>query len=160
MKVKDVMMRTAARCRPDTNLGAAVELMWTRNCGILPVVDAQDKLIGVITDRDICIALGTRSRLPGDIAVKDVASSHVYWCKSEDDVRSTLQIMAASKVRRLPVVNASGALEGILSMDDVVLHAEAGNRASELPAEDVVKTLKAVYSPQLPQVVPKKLAAA
>jgi predicted transcriptional regulator len=59
MKVKDIMMRTAARCHPDTNLGAAVEMMWTRNCGILPVVDAEDKLVGVITDRDICIALGT-----------------------------------------------------------------------------------------------------
>jgi CBS domain-containing protein len=68
--------------------------------------------------------------------------------------------MAASKVRRLPVVNASGVVEGILSMDDVVLHAEAGNRASELPAENVVKILKEVYSPRLPQVVPKKLAAA
>jgi CBS domain-containing protein len=68
--------------------------------------------------------------------------------------------MAASKVRRLPVVNASGVLEGILSMDDVVLHAETGNRASELPAENVVKILKEVYSPHLPQVVPKKLAAA
>jgi len=160
MKVRDVMMRTAARCRPDTNLGAAVELMWTRNCGILPVVDAEEKLVGMITDRDICIALGTRNRLAGDVAVKDVASAHVHWCKSDDDVRSALQVMAASKIRRLPVVNESGVLEGILSMDDVVLHAEAGNRASELPAESVVNTLKEVYSPRLPQVVPKKLAAA
>jgi CBS domain-containing protein len=160
MKVKDVMMRTAARCRPDTNLGSAVESMWTRNCGILPVVDEQEKLVGVITDRDICIALGTRNRLPGDIAVKDVASAHVYWCKSDDDLRTALRIMAASRVRRLPVVNSSGVLEGILSMDDVVLHAEDGNRASELPAENVVKTLKSVYSSGLPQVVAKKFAAA
>ncbi len=159
MKVRDVMMRTAARCGPDTNLGAAVELMWTRNCGMLPIVNAQEKLIGVITDRDICIALGTRNRLPGEIAVKDVASAHVYWCKSEDDLRSALQVMAASKVRRLPVVNSAGVLEGILSMDDVVLHSEAGNRASELPAENVVRVLQEVYSPRLPQVVPKKLAA-
>jgi CBS domain-containing protein len=160
MKVKDVMMRTAARCHPDTNLGAAVEMMWTRNCGILPVVDAEDKLVGVITDRDICIALGTRNLLAGDVAVKDVASAHVYWCKSDDDVRSALQVMAASKIRRLPVVSSTGVLEGILSMDDVVLHTEAGGQPCELPAEKVVKTLQSVYSSGLPQLAEKKFAVA
>lgn len=157
MKVRDVMMRTAASCRAEASLGAAVEIMWSRNCGMLPVVDAQEQLIGVITDRDICIALGTRNRLPGDVAVKDVATRHVHFCKPEDDLRLALQEMAEAKVRRLPVVNASGRLEGILSMDDVVFHAETG-RGSELSAESVVNTLKSVYAPELPQVVTKKIA--
>ena len=160
MKVKDVMMRTVARCHPDTNLGAAVEIMWTRNCGILAVVDDQETLTGVLTDRDICIALGTRNRLPGDVRVGDLARAEVYSCKPNDDVRAALQIMAESKVRRLPVVNAAGQVEGILSMDDIVLHAEPANRASELTAENVVNTLKAIYLPSLPQLVEKKLAAA
>ncbi len=160
MKVKEVMMRTAARCHPETNLGAAVEMMWTRNCGILPVVDAEEKLIGVITDRDICIALGTRNHLPGDVAVKDVASARIYWCKSDDDVRSALQVMAASKIRRLPVVSKTGVLEGILSMDDVVLHAEAGGKPSELQAENVVKALQSVYSSGLLQLAENRFAVA
>jgi len=159
MKVKDIMMRTIASCRAEANLGAAFEIMWNRNCGILPVVDAQEKLIGVITDRDICIALGTRNRLPGDVAVKDVASWQVHCCKPEDDLRLALQEMAEAKVRRLPVVNVTGRLEGIISIDDVVFHAETGH-GSELSAESVVNTLKSVYAPQLPQVVTTKIAAA
>ena len=58
MLVKDLMSKPAATCRRETNLGAAVEILWQQNCGFLPVVDAEEKVVGVITDRDICIALG------------------------------------------------------------------------------------------------------
>lgn len=158
MKVRDAMMGTAVSCRSDADLGTAVEIMWNRNCGILPVVDAEEKVIGVITDRDICIALGTRNRLPGEVAVNDVARSRVHSCKADDDLVLALQTMAEAKVRRLPVVDAAGKLEAILSLDDIVFHAET-DRGSELSAERVVNTLKRVYAPNLPQVRSKKIAA-
>jgi CBS domain-containing protein len=158
MKVRDIMVRTAASCRADMNLGEAVEIMWNRNCGFLPIVNAQAKVTGVITDRDVCVALGTRNSLPGKIKVKDVATPNLFSCKPDDDVRSALLTMAQAKVRRLPVVNAAGWLEGILSMDDVVFHAETINRASEVSAENVVNTLKAVYSSNLPQPALEKVA--
>jgi CBS domain-containing protein len=63
MKVKDVMTQEAVCCGPHTNVGSAVELMRLRNCGMLPVVGADNKLIGVVTDRDICIAMGTRKSI-------------------------------------------------------------------------------------------------
>lgn len=66
MKVIDVMTGTPFYCSPSTNLGSAAELLWNQNCGILPIVDDQ-KIVGVVTDRDLFIALGTRNRLPGDI---------------------------------------------------------------------------------------------
>ena len=72
MKVKEVMMGTPYYCQPETNLGSATELMWKANCGFLPVQTPDGKVIGVITDRDICIALGTRNRLAGDVAVGEV----------------------------------------------------------------------------------------
>jgi CBS domain-containing protein len=62
MKVKDIMTQSVVCCSPDTNIGAAVELMWVHNCGMLPVVRADGKLCGIITDRDICIAVGTRNK--------------------------------------------------------------------------------------------------
>jgi len=68
--------------------------------------------------------------------------------------------MAASKIRRLPVVSSTGVLEGILSMDDVVLHTEAGGQPSELPPEKVVKTLQSVYSSELPKLEEKRFAVA
>ena len=83
MKVKDVMMRTPASCRSDTNLGAAAEIMWSRDCGMLPILNPENKVIGVVTDRDLCIALGTRNRLAGEIAVWDVASGKVFFCYPE-----------------------------------------------------------------------------
>jgi CBS domain-containing protein len=162
MKVKEVMMRTAASCSRETNLGAAVEILWDRNCGILPIVDAEQKVIGVVTDRDICIALGTRNRLPGDVTVGEVITGKLFACASDDEIRTALSTMAQAKVRRLPVVRPDGKLEGILSMDDVVIHAESrsGRGTSELSLEDVVATLKAVYRPELPQVAQRTAAAA
>jgi CBS domain-containing protein len=161
MKVVDVMMRTAASCSREMNLGAAVEILWNRNCGILPVVDAEQKVIGVITDRDVCIALGTRNRLPGEITVGELASGKLCACRPQDDIRSALALIAEAKVRRLPVLTADGKLEGILSMDDIVSHAEArGKAANELSNDDVVETLKAVYRPHLPEVIKRNAAIA
>jgi len=155
MKVQDIMMRTPACCTPETNLGAAVEILWNRNCGMLPVVDARQRVIGVITDRDLCVALGTRNRLPGEITVGEVLSGEAFNCRTDDDIHAALQTMAAKKVRRLPVVDENGVLQGILSMDNVVLHAELGgwNQSAELSQEDIVRTLQQIYGPRLPQVV-------
>ena len=162
MKVKDVMMRTPASCDATTNLGAAVEILWNRNCGILPVVNSHGKVIGVVTDRDLCIALGTRNRLPGKVTVGQVISWEVFTCKPGDDIRDALDTMAREKVRRLPVINETGQLEGILSMDDVVLHSEAGiaGKDRELSSDTVVTTLKQLYLPELPVVLRQKSAGA
>jgi CBS domain-containing protein len=162
MKVRDVMMRTPASCSTDTNLAAAVEILWNRNCGFLPVVNAQGKVVGVVTDRDICIALGTRNRLAGEVKVGAVISGKLLACGPDDDVRTALATMAQEKVRRLPVIGNDGMLQGILSMDDAVLHAEAGRpgKAADLSDEDVAETLKKLYQPQVPELAHKKIAAA
>jgi len=150
MKVKDAMTKTPVFCNMETNLGAAVELLWNHNCGILPVVDAQRQVVGVITDRDIAIALGTRNQLPAGITVADAATRKVQSCKAADDIHLALDTMAENKVRRLVVVNEQNQLEGILSMDDVVLY--AGSRTGlkpDISSDDVLRTLKTLYSPQL-----------
>jgi len=119
-------------------------------------------VIGVVTDRDLCIALGTRNRLPGEITLGEVMSGKVYWCKPDDDVRTALKTMAREKVRRLPVINVERQLEGILSMDDVVVHCEPRtlSKTPELSYEDIVDTLKKIYETQFPLVIPGKAAAA
>jgi CBS domain-containing protein len=162
MKVQDAMMGTPIYCRPETNLGSAIELLWERNCGILPIVDAKQKVIGVVTDRDLCVALGTRNRLPGQITVGEVATGEVHSCRGQDDIHAALQTMAKMRVRRLPVVNEEGILEGILSMDNVVLHTESATRGRkpELSDEDVVNALRQIYGPLLPQIVETRAARA
>lgn len=153
MKVSDVMTKTPVFCRPETNLGSAVEVLWNRNCGILPVVDGDGRVVSVVTDRDICIALGTRSRLPGELTVGEVATRRAVCCGSDEDVRSALGKMAEAKVRRLPVVNADGGLEGLLSMDDVIgrTNPKSTAKGNGLTAEDVVSVLQKLYAPPLPQ---------
>jgi len=160
MKVRDVMMGTPASCTSETNLAAAVEILWNRNCGILPIVNAQQEVIGVVTDRDICIALGTRNRPAGEIPVSDVASGKIFACQPDDDIRSALVTMGIAKVRRLPVINAKHKLEGILSMDDVVAHSDARTpgKTAELSNEDVVDALRRIYRAELPEVPQKKAA--
>jgi len=162
MKVQDIMMRTPTYCRPETNLGSAIELLWKTDCGFLPVVDAKRKVIGVATDRDLCVALGTRNRLPGQITVGEVVHGEVYSCREQDEIHVALQTMAEKRVRRLPVVNGDGLLQGILSMDNIVLHTESagwGHKAT-LSNEDVVNTLRQIYGPLVPQVVEARAAQA
>ena len=147
MRVQDVMTKTVAFCRPDDNLAVATALMWEHNCGLLPVVNDQGKVTGVITDRDICIALGTRDKRACEISVRDVAYRAAVLCHAYNDVRSALKIMATERVRRLPVVNQEGALVGILSLDDVTLRARHHDDTDRPPVsfEDVMNTLRAIY---------------
>ena len=151
MKVRDIMARTPASCNMDTNLGTAAEILWHRNCGILPVLNGEQRVVGVITDRDICIALGTRNRLPGEITAGEVASGNVFACTPDDDIHTALATMAQGKVRRLPVIGAEGTLKGLLSLDDIVLH--SGSSKGEVPYHEVVAILRIIYQPAAPEIV-------
>lgn len=106
-------------------------------------------MTGVVTDRDICVALG--NRLPGQITVREVAGPELHFCRPEDEVHTALEKMARTKVRRLPVINNVGKLEGILSMDDIVLHADLGDQARDPSAAGILNTLRAIYSSRIPQ---------
>jgi len=161
MKVKDVMAGTPYYCQLDTNLGSATELMWVGNCGFLPVTGASGKVVGVVTDRDICIALGTRNRLAGEVTVVDVMSNRLFACSPDDDVHVALQTMKEGGVRRLPVTVESGILVGVISMDDLLLRAESAGigKRPELSTEEVVKTYRAIDRRRVPQIVLARGAA-
>jgi CBS domain-containing protein len=146
MIVKDVMTKRVATCRPETNLAEATALMWANDCGILPVVGEAGALAGILTDRDICVALGTRNVRSSDLRVSDVLRDHTLVCKSSDDINTALQTMREGKIRRLPVVNDDALLEGIVSMDDVVLNADDGKAGYGISYGEVVTTLQASYT--------------
>src|SRR5947207_3370482 len=127
MKVQDVMQATVKFCGPETNLARATALMWETDCGVLPVVVDGGKAIGVITDRDIAIALGTRNKPASDISVTEVMTAVPYTTSAEDDVHDALKVMRKEQVRRLPVVNSDGVLTGILCLNDIALQAVPSN---------------------------------
>jgi CBS-domain-containing membrane protein len=126
-------------------------LMWENDCGVLPVLAETGELAGILTDRDICIALGTRNRLPSEVTVREVMGINPLICKPADDVRSALQVMREARVRRLPVVSEDGVLEGVVSISDIVLNARRGlavaGSTAGVPSADLVPALQAIYSP-------------
>jgi CBS domain-containing protein len=121
MKVRDIMVETPKFCRPESNLIAAAETMSVSNCSLLPVVDQEGKVVGIITDRDICMTLAGKNQKPSDIRVRDAMSNRVPTCALDDDLKTALEKMEKSRVRRLPVVGRDGSLVGMVSLGDVTV---------------------------------------
>jgi CBS domain-containing protein len=140
MKVKDIMTAEPRTCEPGTSLAAAAALMLDGDCGILPVVD-NGKLVGVVTDRDMFIALATRNQRASEVTIAKVIQTPVYTCGPDDDVQTVLESMKRHSVRRLPVEGFGGTVMGIVSMNDIVL--ASGSRKPVRDA-DVVNTLQAI----------------
>jgi CBS domain-containing protein len=141
MKIKDIMTSGPVTCSPATNLAAAAALMLDADCGILPVVDDHGKLVGVVTDRDMYIALATRNRLASQLTVGEVARTQVFTCGPDDDVQSALATMKQHRVRRLPVEGFGGTVAGIVSMNDILLAAGPRNAVR---SDAVVDTFQAI----------------
>ena len=127
MRVLKVMTKSAGACAPSDTLATAASVMWKHDCGFVPVV-ADSKVVGVITDRDIAIALGSRARTAAEILVGDVATRKPVTCFAEDKVESAIAKMKNHRVRRLPVVDAEGSLLGVLSVADL-LHASGKKKS-------------------------------
>jgi len=140
MKVREVMTGDPKCCGPDTNLAEAIELMWTNDCGVLPVIE-DGKLTGIVTDRDVCIAVGTRNCRPSETTVKEVATRTVHTCAPDDDVDTAMAIMRRAQVRRLPVTE-DGKLAGILALNDIIL--AAAHTYAPVDAGGVMNTMRAV----------------
>lgn len=150
MKVREIMTADVATCTPDTNLAEAAGAMWARDCGVLPVLDVNGRVVSVITDRDICIAAATRGRMTSRIAVGEVASGTLHAVGPDDDVAVALKAMETHRVRRLPVTGPSGELRGMVSMNDIVLCADR----HEIPAETIVEALQGISTHRQVVVAP------
>jgi CBS domain-containing protein len=120
MKTKIMMTGEVRTCGPDTNLCSVIETMSTYHCGILPVVNERGQAIGILTDRDICVALGSRDAQPSSLVARNVMTQPVIGCAPEDDCYIALLTMEQHRVHRLPVLGIGGVVMGIVSIDDIV----------------------------------------
>jgi CBS-domain-containing membrane protein len=118
--------------------------MFQGRFGTLPVVDTHGKVTGIITDRDIAMAVATRHRNASHIMVHEAMSSDVRGCLVSDDVGAALQVMAQAGVRRLPVMDATGHLAGILSIDDILVRAV--DQAHGIASSQFVNALREICS--------------
>ena len=152
MKVQEIMTTDVRTCGPEARLSEAATLMWEHDCGAVPVVNGAGLCVGMITDRDISMAVATRNRLATEITVGEVSSGQVLTCRPEADVRAALEQMRREQLRRLPVTDGDGRLVGILSIADIIRHAKKGEskKARHIPHKDVIRTLKALTRPAPP----------
>ena len=157
MKVQDLMTVSPEACRPDDNLAEAASQLWKADCGVLPVVDRTGRLAGIVTDRDICIALGTSNARASDATVGSVMCTTVEVCEPDDDVLTALARLGERRVRRLPVVDTEHRLLGIVSLSDVALAAGAGRNAVRPTA--VLDALRSICAHPLPVPIVKAAGA-
>lgn len=142
MKVSKIMTKSAGFCSPSDRLPAAASVMWKHDCGMVPVVEG-NLVVGVITDRDIAIAVASRGVPAGEISVGDVATRKPVTCRPDDKVETALSKMRKQRVRRLPVTDGEGRLEGVISIADV-LHASKNKKSLR---KEVLKTIRSVSEP-------------
>jgi CBS domain-containing protein len=144
MKVEELMTASVKACRLDDSLNTAAQIMWDNDCGCVPVVDPADYVVGMLTDRDVCMAAYIQGRPLREIRVSSAMSRGVFTCKLDDTVAAAEEVMRMHQIRRLPVVDERGCLVGILSLNDIACEAERerslkGKR--QITADEVAVTL-------------------
>lgn len=121
MKVREIMTQPPETCHAHTNLGTASQRMKDRGTGMLVVLDHRSRIEGIVTDRDLALAIGGTSHDAWRQPVGHAMTRRVHTCRADDDLHHALAKMARAHVRRLPVLDSDGDLTGVISIDDVIL---------------------------------------
>jgi CBS domain-containing protein len=137
MKVKDVMHKGVDWVSPETPVGEIAKLMQAHDIGCIPIGE-DDRLIGMVTDRDIvCKGLARKDFNAVKTTARDVMTEGIHCCRDDDDLAKAVQHMEKLKIRRLPVINKSKRMVGMISLGDV------GQSASVELAAEYVKSVSA-----------------
>jgi CBS domain-containing protein len=151
LNVEKLMTRDPGRCCPADSLNEPARIMWERDCGFVPVVAAQDdpRVIGVITDRDICMAAYTRGAALSALRVRDSMAPEPRTCRPGDSLARAEHLMSEAQVRRLPVVDEHNRLLGVISLADLARQAlrERTRSKQELRESEVGALIAAVCHP-------------
>ena len=153
MNVEELMARDVQTCAPYDSLDRAAQIMWECDCGSVPVVEAVDgrgRVVGMITDRDICMAAYTQGRPLSEIGVGSVMARVVHACRKTDPIEEALQIMRRCQVHRVPVLDENDRLVGLLALADVAREAarERGRRRRQVSDGTLAGVLEAISRPR------------
>ena len=118
MKVKDCMHRGVAWVGPETTIKQLAQMMRDEDIGSIPIGD-NDRLIGMVTDRDIVCRGVANAGDCNDLTAGDVMSKPIVYCRADENVEDALRIMERNKIRRLPVIDENKRLCGMLSLGDI-----------------------------------------
>jgi CBS domain-containing protein len=121
--VRDVMTARPRCAAPDTPLSQVAQLMETQDIGAIPILDG-DRLVGMITDRDIVCRAVAKEKDPRGIPSREISSGGIVAAAPDHDLSEALQLMAQHQVRRLPVIDDKNRLVGVVSQADIALQAQ------------------------------------
>lgn len=145
MKASELMTKPVHSCFAHDDLQRAAQLMWDCDCGIVPVVDPDQHVIGTVTDRDVCMAAYTRGRRLREMDVGSTMAKVVHAVRDDDPLEKVEAAMRCTHARRVPVLDGQRKLVGLLSIDDLArAHRMSGHPADGLEDESVVRTIAAI----------------
>jgi len=157
MRVRDLMSKQVYACRSNDSLEKAAQLMWDHDCGCIPVCGggndgASNTAIGVITDRDICMNALFRGKPLRELTVGDAMAKEVRVCHPNDTLAVAERSMCDAQIRRLPVVDDTGTLLGMISLSDLAREAarERGSHHKKVTETEVGDTLAAICESSRP----------
>jgi CBS domain-containing protein len=159
MKVQDVMTRTVGTCEPQETLHDAARRMWERDLGCLVVVGTDARPMAMLTDRDVCMAAFTTGKPLHELRVAGAMSKQLVSCRNQEELPAAAARMGKHAVRRLPVLDATGALVGVLGLHDLAegeARTPAAKGATAAPA--ALRTLQQITA-RAPTMAPAAAAS-
>lgn len=149
VKVENIMTRNPSCCHPEETLEKAAGIFWEHDCGCAPVTDRDNRVLGMLTDRDACIAAYMQGKPLAAIPVSSAMSRQIHTCRGSDSIAEAEQVMRVNKIRRLPVLDMNNRLVGVLSLNDIARQVPEGKPRAKgtVSPEEVAETLAAVCEP-------------
>lgn len=157
-KVRFVMTPKVVGATPVDDLNHAARIMWEGDFGMVPVTQPDGSLVGVITDRDVCMAAYTRGQALTGVPIDVAMARTVFTCSPDDTVYQVLDLMREHRVRRVPVVDDAGRLVGVVTLADLVRHVDS--LGDDAACSFLVATLSAISEPRRSDSLPPSAAAA
>lgn len=151
MKVRELMTTEVKCCAIYNTLNTAAQTMWDNDIGCVPIVERDGRVVGMLTDRDICMAAYIQGVALSGALVTSAMSKEVFSCAPDDDVAGAERLMREKQIRRLPVIDARGHLAGILSLNDIAREAQReaeAKKTREVTDAEIARVMASVCAPR------------
>jgi CBS domain-containing protein len=160
MFIKQIMSQPVVSCQISDTLNQAAQLMWERDCGVVPVVDERGCAVAMLTDRDICMAAYIQGKPLSELSVRTAMSQELHACGPDDTIEQAEQTMRERQIRRMPVLDPQGQPVGVLSLNDIALastkqHPGLPGSPNGVSLTSTAKTLAALCAHRVTDAGPK-----
>jgi CBS-domain-containing membrane protein len=162
MKVRDLMTSDVKSCREYNTLNTAARMMWEHDVGCLPIVDHENHILGMLTDRDVCMSSYIQGAPLTGALVTSAMSKEVFSCRPDDELASVERLMRKRQVHRVPVVDAQGCLAAIIPLNDLAREAAKESQSKKprrVSDAEITETIAAVCAPRHRIIVATQAAA-